>query len=207
MTEYVKIHPQDPQPRLITQAVTHMARGGVFVYPTDSGYALGCLPEDKNAITRIRTLRQLDKAHNFTLMCRDLSEIARYAHINNATYRLLKANTPGAYTFLLNATKAVPRRLQHPKRKTIGLRVPTHPVILACLAELDLPLLSVSLMLPEEDLPPADIDEVKGILRHQVELIVDGGFTMVDSTTIVDLTGSVPKIIREGKGDCEPFLY
>ena len=207
MTEFIKIHPQDPQPRLVTQAATHMARGGVFVYPTDSGYALGCLPEDKDAITRIRTLRQLDKAHNFTLMCRDLSEIAQYAHINNATYRLLKANTPGAYTFLLNATKAVPRWLQHPRRKTIGLRIPTHPIVLACLTELGLPLLNVSLILPDENLPPADIDEVESILHHQVELIVDGGFTMVDNTTIVDLAGSIPVIIREGKGDCEPFLY
>ena len=207
MADYLQIHPENPQARLIGHAAGFISYGGVFVYPTDSGYSLGCLIGDKEAVERIRRIRRLDKTHLFTVLCRDLSEISKYAQISNPIYRLLKANTPGAYTFVLRASRELPKLLQHSKRKTIGLRIPMNPIVLALLEKLDAPLLNVSLVLPEEDTPPSDFEQVERSLSGQVDLIIDGGFCGADSTTIVDLTEGYPQILRAGKGDTEPFSY
>lgn len=200
MAQFFSIHPDNPQQRLIDKAVEILQRGGLIVYPTDSAYALGCHIGDKMALDRIRALRQLDKQHNFTLMCRDLSELATYARVTNADFRLLKAHTPGPYTFILNATSEVPRRLMHPKRKTIGMRVPDNRVALALLERLGEPLMSSSLILPGESLPLTDPYDIRETLEHQVELVIDGGFCGLEPTTVVDLTEEVPRVVRQGRG-------
>ncbi len=206
MAQFLTIHPQDPQPRLISQVVEVLKRGGLIVYPTDSAYALGCHIGDKLALDRIRVIRQIDKHHNFTLMCRDLSELATYARVDNAAFRLIKSHTPGPYTFILNATSEVPRRLMHPKRKTIGLRVPDNRVALAIMESLGEPLMSSSLILPGDKLPLTDPYEIRALLEHQVELVVEGGFCGLEPTTVVDLTGPVPDIIRQGCGPTNKIL-
>lgn len=207
MTQRLVIHPDNPQLRLIRQVVDTLRDGGVIVYPTDSAYALGCQIGNKEAMERIRSLRQLDKQHNFTLVCRDLSELATYARVDNRVFRLLKAHTPGAYTFILTASSEVPRRLQHPKRKTIGLRVPDNPTTQALLAELNEPLMSVTLILPGDKLPLNDPDRICDKLRGQVDMIVDGGFCDLEPTSIIDMTSDVPEILREGKGSIAAFEY
>ncbi len=206
MAQFFCIHPENPQSRLIDQAVDVLQRGGLIVYPTDSAYALGCHIGDKMALDRIRALRQLDKHHNFTLMCRDLSELATYAKVNNADFRLIKAHTPGPYTFILNATSEVPRRLMHPKRKTIGMRVPDNTIALALMERLGEPLMSSSLILPGDDLPLTDPYDIRDALEHQVELIIDGGFCGLEPTSVVDLTGDAPEIIRQGCGSVAEFV-
>jgi tRNA threonylcarbamoyl adenosine modification protein (Sua5/YciO/YrdC/YwlC family) len=205
MAQFFTIHPGNPNPRLIHQAAAVLRGGGVVVYPTDSCYALGCHLDDKNAVTRIRQIRQLDEQHNLTLMCRDLSEISRYAKVDNVKFRLLKSNTPGSYTFILEATKEVPKRLQHPKRSTIGIRIPEHPVALALLEELGEPLLSTTLILPEEEGPLNDAEHIRELLEKKVELVIDGGAVGAEFTTVIDLTGDVPVLLRRGKGDVAPF--
>lgn len=206
MSQFFTIHPINPQARLVHRAVEILRDGGVVVYPTDSCYALGCLLGDKAAMDRIRALREADKDHNFTLVCRDLSEIATYARVDNPTFRLLKAHTPGPYTFILPATHEVPRRLQHPKRKTIGIRIPEHVVAQAILAELGEPLMSSTLILPGNDTPLTDPEEMRDRLEHQVDLVIDGGPCGFQPTTVVDVSSGVPRIAREGRGDPAPFL-
>lgn len=205
MTTILTIHPQNPQARLVEQVVERIRRGGVIVYPTDSDYALGCQIGNKNAIEVIRRIRQLDKRHKFTLLCRDLSEIAVYAHVDNPVFRFLKAHTPGPYTFVLPATKEVPRRLVHPKRKTIGIRIPQHEIVMAILKELEEPLMNVTLQLPDQDYAMTDIAEIEDRLSGRVDLIIDGGPCGVEPTTMVDLTSGVPEVLREGKGDIRDF--
>jgi tRNA threonylcarbamoyl adenosine modification protein (Sua5/YciO/YrdC/YwlC family) len=205
MSQYFTLHPINPQLRLIHRTVDILRAGGVVVYPTDSCYALGCLVGDKDAMERIRRIRAAGKDHNFTLVCRDLSEIATYARVDNPTFRLLKACTPGPYTFILPATREVPRRLQHPKRKTIGIRVPDHAVPHALLTELGEPLMSSTLILPGDDAPLTDPEEMRTRLEHQVELVMDGGPCGLEPTTVVDLSGEVPKVLRAGRGDTAPF--
>jgi tRNA threonylcarbamoyl adenosine modification protein (Sua5/YciO/YrdC/YwlC family) len=205
MAQYFQIHPTHPQPRLIKRAVEIVRMGGVIVYPTDSSYAIGCHLGDKGAMERIRRLRRLDDDHNFTLMCRDLSELAQYARVSNSDFRLLKAHTPGPYTFILPATREVPRRLQHVKRKTIGLRVPDHATTLALLAELNEPLMSVTMILPGDELPLADPEEIRVRLQHDVDLVVDGGFCGLEPTTVVVLEDGTATVTRSGKGDSAPF--
>jgi tRNA threonylcarbamoyl adenosine modification protein (Sua5/YciO/YrdC/YwlC family) len=205
MAQFFSIHPENPQPRLIRQAAQIVRQGGVIVYPTDSCYALGCHLGDKTAVERIRTIRQVGPRHHLSLVCRDLAEIAVYAQVNNAQFRLLKAVTPGSYTFILEATREVPKRLQHPSRKTIGLRVPDHKVVQALLAELGEPLLSSTLLLPGHDVPLNDAREIRRLLEHQVELVLDGGSCGIQPTTVVNLTGQEPAIVRTGKGSIAPF--
>ncbi|MGE5757684.1 MAG: L-threonylcarbamoyladenylate synthase [Sideroxydans sp.] len=201
MAQFFTIHPGNPQPRLIKQAADMLRNGAVIVYPTDSGYALGCRLDDKDAVTRIRQIRGLDEKHLMTLMCRDLSELAHYARVSNAQFRLLKNNTPGSYTFILEATKEVPRRLQHPKRATVGLRIPDHPVALALLEELGGPLLSSTLILPEAHQPLTDVDEIRERLERAVELVIEGGSVGIERTTVIDLTDAVPVLVRQGRGE------
>ncbi len=205
MAQYFQIHPTHPQPRLIKRAVDIVRAGGVIAYPTDSSYALGCHIGDKAAMERIRRIRRVDENHNFTLVCRDLSEVAQYARVSNADYRLLKANTPGPYTFILPATREVPRRLQHPKRKTIGLRVPDHVIAQALLAALNEPLMSSTLILPGEELPLSDPEEIRSRLEHDVDLVVDGGFCGLEPTTVVEIEGGRASVARQGKGDNARF--
>ena len=205
MAQYFEIHPDNPQQRLIKQAVEILNRGGVIAYPTDSSYALGCYIGDKQAMDRIRAIRRVDTNHNFTLVCRDLSELSIYAKVENNVYRLLKNFTPGAYTFILKATGEVPRRLQNPKRKTIGIRVPDNNITLALLEELKQPLMSSTLILPDEDQPLSDPHEIREKLEHQVDLVIDGGFCGLEATTVVDMVSGAPEIIRQGKGDPSPF--
>ncbi len=205
MAQFLTVHPDNPQARLINQAVEVLQRGGLIVYPTDSAYALGCHIGDKMALDRIRAIRQLDKHHNFTLMCRDLSELATYAKVDNAAFRLIKRHTPGPFTFLLDATSEVPRRLMHPKRKTIGMRVPNNNIALELMASLGEPLMSSSLILPGDDLPLTDPYYIKDVLEHQVELIVDGGFCGLEPTTVVDMTGDKIDVIRQGCGELELY--
>ena len=205
MSQFFQIHPENPQARLIRQAVEVVRGGGVIVYPTDSGYAFGCLIGDKDALERIRAIRRLDDNHHFTLVCRDLSEIATYAKVENSIYRLLKAVTPGPYTFILPATREVPRRLQHPKRKTIGIRVPDNAIAQALLAELGEPMMSTTLILPGNTLPESDPYEIRQLLERQVDLIIDGGYGSQEVTTMVDLEGETPVVLREGLGDPAPF--
>lgn len=206
MAQFFQLHPDNPQARLITQAVEIIRGGGIVVYPTDSAYALGCHIGDKMALDRIRLMRRLDKHHNFTLMCRDLSEIATYARVDNQVFRLLKTLTPGPYTFILTATSEVPRRLLHPKRKTIGLRVPGNVVAQKLLEELNEPLMTSTLLLPGEEYPMTDPYDIRETLEHQVELVIDGGFCGLEPTTVVDLTGPTPELVRQGKGDFSVFL-
>jgi tRNA threonylcarbamoyl adenosine modification protein (Sua5/YciO/YrdC/YwlC family) len=205
MSQFFTIHPDNPNPRLIRQAAEVLRNGGIVVYPTDSSYALGCHLDDKNAVMRIRQLRGLDDQHHMTLMCRDLSEISRYAQLDNAKFRMLKSNTPGSYTFILRATKEVPKRLQHPKRSTIGIRVPGHLVALALLEELGEPMCSSTLILPDEEGPLNDAEQIRDLLEKRVELVIDGGAVGLDFTTVIDLTGEVPVLLRRGKGDVAPF--
>jgi tRNA threonylcarbamoyl adenosine modification protein (Sua5/YciO/YrdC/YwlC family) len=205
MSQLFTIHADNPQARLIKQAADLIRKGCVIVYPTDSGYALGCHLGDKDAVTRIRKIRGMDDKHLMTLVCRDLSEISHYARVDNVQFRLLKSNTPGSYTFILEATKEVPKRLQHPKRNTIGLRIPDHPVALALLQELGEPLLSSSLILPGEEMAMHDAEEINDALAHQVDLVIDGGAVGLDPTTVIDLTGAEPILVRRGKGDIRPF--
>jgi tRNA threonylcarbamoyl adenosine modification protein (Sua5/YciO/YrdC/YwlC family) len=205
MTQYFYIHPDNPQARLIKQAVMFVRDGAVMAYPTDSAYALGCHLGDKAALERIIRIRDLDERHNFTLLCRDLSEIATYAKVDNATYRLLKTYTPGAYTFILAATGEVPRRILHPKRKTIGIRVPDHAICQALLAELGEPLLTTTLQMPGDAEPLNDPEEIREKLGSRLEVIIDGGFGALEPTTVVDLSGDAPVVLREGRGDPAPF--
>lgn len=205
MPEQLDIHPINPQLRLIQQAVDAIQKGAIFAYPTDSSYALGCHLGDKEAMDRIRHIRQLDKHHNFTLMCRDLSEIATYAKVDNQTYRLLKAHTPGAYTFVLEASREVPKRLMHPKRKTIGIRVPTNVIVQHLLAELKEPILSLTFHLPDNDLPVAQISDIPDNILNQLDLVIDGGFCGIEPTSVVDLSITPPHILRYGKGDISSF--
>lgn len=191
--------------RLVRQAGAIVKAGGVIAYPTDSCYALGGQLGDKGVMTRIRAIRQVDEDHHFTLMCRDLTEVSRYAKFDNTQYRLLKASTPGCYTFIFPATREVPRRLQHPKRNTIGLRIPDHPIVQALLAELDAPLLSSTLLMPGDEFPLNDASEIRARLEHHVEAVVDGGACGLEMSTVIDFTGEAPKLVRHGKGSLEPF--
>ena len=206
MAQYFVIHPTHPQARLIARAAEIVRAGGVIAYPTDSCYALGCHVGDKSAMERLRRIRGVDERHHFTLMCRDLSEIGTYARVDNAQYRLLRTLTPGSYTFILEGTKDLPRRILNPRRRTIGLRVPDHPVALALLAELGEPLLSTTLLLPGDDAPLADAGEIRTRLERDVELVLDGGPCGTAPTTVVDLTGAVPEVLRAGKGPVAPFV-
>jgi tRNA threonylcarbamoyl adenosine modification protein (Sua5/YciO/YrdC/YwlC family) len=205
MSQFFQIHPDNPQVRLIKQACEIIRRGGLIVYPTDSGYALGCQIGDNDAMERLRRIRQLDADHNFTLVCRDLSELSTYAKFNNAVFRLLKAYTPGPYTFVLPATKEVPRKLQHPKRKTIGLRIPEHSIALALLEELNEPLMSSTLILPGDDMPMTDAEDIVDAIGKQVDLIIDGGACGAEPTTVVEFVDDLPEVTRHGMGDTTPF--
>lgn len=205
MSQFFQIHAEDPQERLVRQVVEVIEAGGVIVYPTDSGYALGCGIGEKDALERIRRIRQLDKNHNFTLVCRDLSEISTYARVSNQNYRLLKQHTPGGFTFILQASGEVPRRLLHPKRKTIGIRVPDNRIAMAVLGDLSTPLMSVSLIMPGEDLPMTDPYEIRDLLENQVDLIIDGGYCGMEATTVVELFDDIPKVVRQGLGDSSAF--
>ena len=203
MSQLIQVHHQDPQKRLLQKVIDALHRGELIIYPTDSSYALGCLIGNKEAMERIRAIRKLDNKHNFTLVCRDLSEIATYAKVSNSAYRLLKSLTPGPYTFLLKATHETPRRLQNPKRKTIGIRVPDHRITLAMLAALDQPIMSSTLLLPDDPYPLNDIEEITARLQHHVDLIIDGGSCGLEPTTVMDLGDSTPKIVRAGMGSIE----
>ena len=204
MSQFFQIHPDNPQKRLIDQAVEILRQGGVIVYPTDSGYALGCQIGDKHALDRIRELRRLDDRHNFTLVCRDLSEISTYAKVDNTLYRLLKAVTPGPYTFIMEATREVPRRIQS-RRKTIGMRVPDNAIVRALLETLAEPIMSTSLILPGETLPECDPYEIRQSLEHHVDLVIDGGYGSMEPSTVIDLSGEAPEVVRRGLGDPAPF--
>ena len=205
MSQFFSIHPENPQLRLIRQATAIVRAGGVIAYPTDSCYALGGHLGDKNVMTRIRAIRQMDERHHFTLMCRNLAEISHYARVDNRQYRLLKMSTPGSYTFIFQATREVPRRLQSAKRNTIGVRIPDHPITQALLTELNEPLLSSSLIMPGDEFPLNDATDIRARLEHQIELVLDGGACGLEMTTVIDMTGNVPEVIREGKGDLQPF--
>jgi tRNA threonylcarbamoyl adenosine modification protein (Sua5/YciO/YrdC/YwlC family) len=207
MAQYFEIHPINPQLRLIRSAVEIIRKGGVIVYPTDSCYALGCHIGDKAAMERIRRIRGVDERHHFTLVCRDLSEMGKFARVDNAQFKLIKAHTPGSYTFILQATGDVPKRLLNPKRSTIGVRVPQHPVAQALLQELNEPLLSSTLILPGDVRPLDDAHEMRERLEHDVDLILDGGSCGADMTTVVDLSHAVPVLVRQGKGDIATFGF
>ncbi len=205
MAQFFSLHPEHPQPRLIRQAAEIMRGGGLVVFPTDSAYALGGLTGDADLLQRIRRLRAVDERHHFTLMCRDLSEIATFARVDNTQYRLLKATTPGPYTFILEGTRELPRRVLHPKRKTIGLRVPDHPVVAALLAELDEPILTSTLLLPGDDHPLTDAENIRERIGKQVDLVIEAGFCGPEATTVIDLTSGTPTLVRAGRGDLAPF--
>jgi tRNA threonylcarbamoyl adenosine modification protein (Sua5/YciO/YrdC/YwlC family) len=207
MSQFFQVHPDNPQLRLIKQAAQIIDAGGIVALPTDSCYALVCHLDDKDAVERLRRIRGVDDKHHLTLLCRDLSEISSYARVDNRQYRLLKATTPGPYTFILEATKEVPRRLSHPSRKTIGLRVPENRIAHALLEELGQPLLGTTLILPGQGEPLTDPDDVRERLERQVELVIDGGACGPEPTTVVDLTGEEPVLIRQGRGDVAPFGF
>ncbi len=206
MSQLLTIHPKNPQNRLVQEAVERLLNGGVIAYPTDSGYALGCRLGDKAALERMRSIRDLDKKHNFTLICRDLSDVGTYAKFDTPVYRLLKSTTPGPYTFILKATKEVPKRILHPKRKTIGLRIPSNLIALALLMALDEPMLSTTLILPGDEFPINDPEEIYFRLERELDLVIDGGFCGIEPTTVVELFDGERRIIRKGKGESTPFL-
>jgi tRNA threonylcarbamoyl adenosine modification protein (Sua5/YciO/YrdC/YwlC family) len=201
MSQFFQIHPDNPQHRLIIQAVDVLRNGGLIAYPTDSSYALGCHIGDKKALDKIRAIRKVGERHNFTLVCRDLSEISTYAKVDNSAYRLIKNLTPGPYTFIMNASREVPRRLQNPKRKTIGMRIPANAIVQQLLAELNEPIMSSTLILPGDDLPLTDPYEIRDLLGHQLDLVIDGGYCGFEPTTVVDLTEEAPRIRRRGLGE------
>jgi tRNA threonylcarbamoyl adenosine modification protein (Sua5/YciO/YrdC/YwlC family) len=205
MAQYFVINAENPQPRLIKHAVEILQIGGVIAYPTDSSYALGCMLGFKDAQDKIRQIRSLDESHLFTLVCRNLSDLATYAQVGNSQFRLLKANTPGAYTFILRATKEVPRRLQHAKRSAVGIRVPNHAVVQALLDVLGEPILSMTLQLPDKNEPLNEPWEIRDRLEHSVDLVIDSAIHHAGLTTVIDLTESTPKLIRQGEGDITPF--
>lgn len=205
MSQFFQIHPENPQLRLIKQAVQIIQAGGIVAIPTDSAYALVCQLDDKNAVERLRRIRGVDDKHHLTLLCRDLSEIALYARVDNTQYRMLKATTPGPYTVILEATRELPRRLSHPSRKTIGLRVPENAITQALLAELGAPLIGTTLQLPGDEEILSDPEEVRERLEKQIELIIDGGAGTLEPTTIIDLTGPEPVLVRQGRGDASAF--
>ena len=207
MAQFFSLHPEVPQHRLVRQAVEIIRGGGLVALPTDSAYALGCHVGDAKAMERIRRIRGVDERHHFTLMCRDLSEIGTYARVDNVRYRLLKATTPGSYTFILEGTKELPRRVLHPKRKTIGLRIPDHPLVQALLQELGEPLLTSTLIVPGEELPLWDVEDIRERLEKQVDLVLECGPCGPEATTVVDLTDTEPELIRAGKGDLAPFGF
>lgn len=207
MTQFFQLHPDNPQLRLIKQAAEVIQAGGIVALPTDSCYALVCRLDDKDAVMRLRRLRGVDDKHHLTLLCRDLSEIAQYAKVDNSQYRLLKATTPGPYTFILEATKEVPRRLSHPSRKTIGLRVPENRIAHALLEELGEPLLGTTLMLPGDDEALTDAETIRDRLEKQIDLVIDGGACSLEATTVIDLTSAEPVLIRQGRGDSAPFGF
>ncbi|WP_455209798.1 L-threonylcarbamoyladenylate synthase [Kaarinaea lacus] len=206
MSQFLQIHPDNPQARLIQRSVEIIQAGGVIVYPTDSGYALGCHIGDKQAMERIRAIRKLDDKHHFTLVCRDLSELSVYAKVGNAAYRLIKSLTPGPYTFLLLATREVPRRLQHPKRKTIGLRVPDNTIAQQLLETLGEPIMSTTLIMPGDDIPLTDPYDIRHVLEHSVDLVIDGGYCGIEPTTVVDLVSDEPEVVRHGQGNVDFLL-
>jgi tRNA threonylcarbamoyl adenosine modification protein (Sua5/YciO/YrdC/YwlC family) len=205
MAQYFVINAENPQPRLIKHTVEILREGGVIAYPTDSSYALGCMMGFKEAQDKIRQIRGLDESHLFTLICRNLGELATYAQVGNSQFRLLKANTPGAYTYVLKATKEVPRRLQHPKRSAVGIRVPNHAVVQALLEELAEPLLSMTLQLPADDEPLNDAWEIRERLEHTVDLVIDSAISHAGLTTVIDLTEITPALIRQGVAEVAPF--
>jgi tRNA threonylcarbamoyl adenosine modification protein (Sua5/YciO/YrdC/YwlC family) len=206
MSQFFVIHPDNPQQRLINQAADIVRQGGVIAYPTDSAYALGCLMGDKHGIETIRRIRQIDDKHNLTLVCRDLADLATYANVDNVAFRLIKNNTPGPYTFILQATREVPRRLLHPKRRTIGLRVLGNNIASALLDAVGEPMLSSSLILPNEEHPMGDPYDIRETLEHELDLVIDGGFCGFEESTVVSLLEGVPEVLREGAGDPSPFL-
>lgn len=206
MSQYFRVHPDNPQSRLIKLAVDVIRKGGVIVYPTDAAYAIGCQIGEKNALDRIKSIRQLGDKHNFTIICRDLSELATYAKVDNSSYRLLKSFLPGPYTFLLKASKEVPRRLLHPKRKTIGIRVPDCAITHALLEELNAPLITSTLHMPEDEYPLSDPEDIRACIEAKVDLIVDGGFGSLELTTVVDLVEGFPDILRVGLGDPDKLV-
>ena len=201
MSQYFVIHPDNPQRRLISQVAEIIRAGGGAIYPTDSVYAVGCHIGDKQAMDRIRAIRSVDKNHNFTLVCRDLSELANYARVDNSAFRILKASTPGAFTFILPASAEVPKRLMHPKRKTIGIRVPDSVIVQALLEELGEPIMSVTLMTQDDNFPPTDPYDIRQLMESHVDAIIDGGHCGIEPTTVVDMTGPNPEITRQGRGD------
>lgn len=205
MAQFYQIHPQNPQSRLISQAVALLRNGGLMAYPTDSGYALGCHIGDKKALDKIRSIRSLDKAHNFTLVCRDLSELAIYARVDNPTFRVLKNHTPGPYTFILRATTEVPNRLQHASRKTIGIRVPDNTIVLSLLESLGEPIMSSSLIMPEHQQALSSAEEIYQRLKGRIDLVIDGGFVGNQPTTVIEMLDGVAKVVRHGAGD--PSLF
>ena len=207
MAQYFVIHEANPQARLIQQSVEILKNGGVIAYPTDSSYALGCMIGNKDAQERIRQIRGVDESHHFTLVCRNLAELATYAQVNNSQFRLLKANTPGQYTFVLKATREVPRRLQHPKRSTLGLRVPDHVVTQALLEALGEPLLSMTLSVKDEVEPLHEAWQIRDQLEHQLDLVIDAGICPEEPTTVIDLTDDEPQLLRQGGGDAVPFGF
>jgi tRNA threonylcarbamoyl adenosine modification protein (Sua5/YciO/YrdC/YwlC family) len=202
----IEVHPDNPQPRRVTEIVETIREGGLIAYPTDSSYAFGCHIGDKRAMDRIRRIRRTDKNHNFTLVCSDLSEISTYARVDNWAYRMLKSMTPGPYTFILPATREVPKRLQHPKRRTIGLRVPDHPLVRAVLQELGEPIMSSTLLLPGDDLPLTDPLEIEERIGHEIDLIIDAGPTGIEPTSVIDLSEDRVEVLRVGRGDVSAFL-
>lgn len=205
MSQFFYVHPDNPQGRLMKQAAAIISQGGVIVYPTDSGYALGCHIGDKKALERVCKIRDIDKEHNFTLMCSDLSELSEYTRVDNSAFRLLKNNTPGPYTFIFKGSKEVPKRLLNPKRKTIGIRVPDNNIAQALLAELGEPIMSTTLIMPGEDMAEFDPEHIRDILEHQVDLIINGGHLGEHPTTVIDFSNDDVEIIRVGEGDPTPF--
>lgn len=205
MAQFFSIHPDNPQPRLAHQAVEIVRRGGIIAYPTDSSYALGCAIGNKEAMNRIRRIRKVGDEHNFTLVCRDLTELSLYAKVDNNVYRLLKRFTPGPYTFILAATREVPRRLQNPKRRSIGLRVPDFPIVSMLLGDLGEPVMSSTLIMPGEQLPMNDAEEIRERLEHDIDLVIDGGPCDIQPTSVIDMVSGIPNVLRYGKGDTSPF--